>query len=128
MGRLHYQIAMNIVFPIIELVDRLTIARLKFIKTQANLAELEFYEQQAKNLDIDKIADELQQLMYVHGQIWQLEYLIKVGCEEQLSLEEIGRRALQVRDLNNQRIKLKNRIAEIFQDSVREIKQDHLSQ
>ena len=31
---------MNIHFPIIELVDRLAIARLKFEKTQANSAEL----------------------------------------------------------------------------------------
>lgn len=119
---------MNIVFPVVELVDRLTIARLKFEKTGANLAELEFYEQQACQLDLTVIDTEIAQLSDIHQQIWQLEYLIKLGHEDQLSLEEIGRRAIEIRNLNNVRIKLKNRMAELLQDAVREIKQDHLSQ
>ena len=35
---------MTIIFPVIELVDRYSIAKLKFDKTGANAAELEFYK------------------------------------------------------------------------------------
>lgn len=115
-------------FPVIELVDRLTIARLKFEKTQANAAELEFYEAQARNINLEKISQEIQQLKEIHNEIWQLEYLIKTGCEDQIPLEEIGRRAITIRNWNNKRIKLKNLMASMLGDPVQEIKSDHLSQ
>lgn len=116
------------VFPVIELLDRLSIAELKFQKTQANQAELDFYQQQTKHLDLSLVADQLMRLDHIHRSIWELEYLIKSGQEEKLSLEEIGRRALAIRDLNRIRIQLKNEMAQILGDAVREIKQDHLSQ
>ena len=119
---------MNIHFPIIELVDRLAIARLKFKKTQANSVELEFYEQQMQELDLEIISTQIQQLIEIHNEIWQLEYLLKTGCEDQLPLEEIGRRAIAVRNWNNKRVQLKNLMAEMLHDPVREIKHNHLSQ
>jgi hypothetical protein len=44
-----------------------------------------------------------------------------------LSLQEIGRRAIAIRDFNNKRIVYKNSIATILGHPVREIKQDHLA-
>ena len=44
-----------------------------------------------------------------------------------LSLQEIGRRAIAIRDFNNQRIAYKNSVARILGHPVREIKQDHLA-
>lgn len=118
---------LNINFPVIELIDRLAIARLKFEITKENKLELDFYEDQAAKFDLTIVADEIQDLVTTHREIWNLEYLLKTGCEDQLSLEEIGRRAIAVRDKNRRRIQLKNLIAEKLNDPVREIKKNHLS-
>jgi hypothetical protein len=119
---------MDIIFPIIELVDRYTISKLKFDKTHNNSDELFFYEVQLKKLNIEKIEQELDDLYNIHASIWTLESMLKSGLEDQLSLEEIGRRAIEIRNLNNKRIKLKNTMAEKLGCCVREIKKDHLSQ
>ena len=44
-----------------------------------------------------------------------------------LSLQEIGRLAIAIRDFNNKRIAYKNSVATILGHTVREIKQDHLA-
>jgi hypothetical protein len=119
------------IFPVIELVDRYSIAKLKNQKTQgANLVEFEFYHRQLENYlsNINTINSELEQLYKIHEQIWELESQLKSGKESELALEEIGRRAICIRDLNNQRIKLKNIMAEKLGCAVKEIKKDHLSQ
>ena len=97
---------MTLHFPVVELVDRFVIAHLKFDRTQANQEELDWYT----------------------NQIWELESELKSGTEHKLSLEEIGRRAIEIRNWNKKRITLKNSMAEKLNCSVREIKQDHLSQ
>lgn len=117
-----------IFFPVIELVDRYSIACLKYDKTQANKEELDFYKQQLDNYDITAIQNEINDLYAIHKQIWNLESELKSGQEHKLSLEEIGRRAILIRDLNNKRIKLKNLVAEKLGCVVREIKKDHLSE
>jgi len=116
------------VFPVVELLDRLSIAELKFEKTQANQAELDFYRAQVTNLDLSKVRLQMLELGLIHRTIWDLEYLIKSGQEQQLSLDEIGVRALAIRDFNRMRVKLKNTMAEILGDSVQEIKKDHASE
>ena len=119
---------MNPTFPIIELVDRYTIALLKHHKTQINQEELDFYQAQLSNYDLNKIDSELQNLYKIHSQIWLLESDLKSGRENQIPLEEIGRRAIEIRNWNQQRIALKNIMANKLECTVREIKQDHLSQ
>lgn len=116
------------IFPVIELVDRYAIARLKYNKTQANQLEIEFYDRQLKSYDLSLVKDELDQLYVIHSKIWELESLLKSGRESELSLEEIGRRAITIRDHNNKRITLKNSMAEKLGCAVREIKKDHLSE
>jgi hypothetical protein len=116
------------VFPVIELVDRYSIAKLKFANTGANRDELEFYQHQVQQFDLIKVADELELLYSIHSEIWALEFELKTGREQQLPLEEIGRRAIAIRDLNNQRVSLKNKMAEKLGCVVREIKKDHISQ
>jgi hypothetical protein len=119
---------MNVFFPVIEIVDRYSIAKLKFDKTGANSAELEFYKTQLDQFNIELITSDLLHLYDIHAKIWKLEAELKSGAESNLSLEEIGRRAIKIRDWNNQRIVLKNSMAEKLNCDVREIKQDHLSQ
>ena len=111
-----------------ELIDRLSIADVKFARTGANQEELTWYMNQATQLDLDVIEDLYRNLMAIHNQIWELEAELKTGREAELPLEEIGRRAIAIRDHNNRRIAIKNAIAERLGCRVREIKQDHLSQ
>lgn len=116
------------IFPVIELLDRLAIAEIKFQRTNANQEELQWYQRQVDALDMQLIQQEFKKLKDIHNQIWDLESDLKTGVEHKHSLEEIGRRAIEIRNLNNRRIALKNAMAEAMQCPVREIKQDHLSQ
>lgn len=115
--------------PVLELVDRLCIARVKYHRTQgANQIELNWYEDKFKQLPQSKELDAaVADIMDIHHAIWDLEWQLKSGVEQMLSLQEIGRRAIAIRDFNNQRIALKNKVAEILGDPVQEIKKDHLA-
>ncbi len=119
---------MTPIFPIIELVDRLAIAEIKFQRTKANEEELLWYMNQSLRIDLTQIVNEYEDLKHIHNEIWELEAELKTGREAELSLEEIGRRAIAIRDHNNKRVKLKNTMAEKLNCSVREIKKDHLSE
>ena len=111
-------------FPVIELVDRYCIAVVKFEKTHgANNEELRFYEAQIAHLDRAIIQKHLDALYEIHYRIWNMEDDFKKCRIDNAPLEEIGRRALEIRDLNNHRVETKNKIAELVGDSVREIKQ-----
>ena len=118
----------DIAFPVGELVDRYTIALLKQDKGMSNEIELTFYQQQIDQLDLSMIDPELLNLKKIHSEIWELEKELKSGREHNLSLEEIGRRALRIRDMNNQRMTVKNQIADKLACSIRESKKDHLSE
>jgi len=116
-------------FPVIELVDRYTIARVKYEKTSgANQAELDFYQQQIDQLDVELIQAELTELENVHRRIWALEDDFKKRRIDGVDLAEIGRRALEIRDINNYRVQYKNAMADKLNDPVREIKKDHTSE
>lgn len=116
------------IFPIIELVDRYAIAKLKQFKTDANQNEVDFYKEQLKSYDLELVTNEMDMLYKIHEDIWNLESELKSGMEAQLDLAEIGRRAIEIRNFNNKRIQLKNLIAEKLGCSVREIKAQHISE
>lgn len=116
------------IFPVIELVDRWAIAKLKFDKTGANKPEIDFYQQQLDKLDLALVQQDLDQLYSVHNEIWNLESELKTGKENLLTLEEIGRRAIKIRDWNHKRIELKNSMAKKLGQTIFEIKKDHLSE
>ena len=111
-------------FPLIELLDRYCIATLKSQKIGGNDEELEFYTNQLKDFDIGLVRQELDELTEIHSKIWDMEDDFKrFTVEKKYSLEEVGRRAIAVRDTNALRYSLKNRIAEKLNDPVREMKQ-----
>jgi hypothetical protein len=110
-------------FPIIELVDRYCIAKLKFAKLGNNKEELDFYTEQLSNIDFELIKNELDQLYQVHAEVWDLEDdFKKFRVEHMYDLAEVGRRALHVRDIMHKRYDLKNKMAEKLNDPVREMK------
>ena len=79
-------------------------------------------KQEGKTLDHN-----IAEITVIHNKIWDLEWQLKSGVEHLLSMDEIGRRAIAIRDWNNRRITYKNSIAELFKLKMREIKTDHLS-
>jgi hypothetical protein len=110
-------------FPVIELVDRYCIAKLKFAKLGNNKEELDFYTDQLHNINFDLIKEELDKLYKVHEEVWDLEDdFKKFTVEHKYDLSEVGRRALRVRDIMHQRYDLKNLMAEKLNDPVREVK------
>jgi hypothetical protein len=121
--------------PELELIDRLCIARIKHERTScANQNELDWYEARYQELVAQLTAEQVAQLEHniqeitaIHNQIWNLEWQLKSGVEHMLTMEEIGQRAVSIRDWNNKRIAYKNSIAELFDLKMREIKTDHLS-
>ena len=115
-------------FPIIELIDRYLIAELKFEKTKENIIELDYYQQQVKKINTNPVQSLIDDLKQIHRNIWDLEKELKSGFEQDLSLEEIGRRALLIRNENNKRLRIKNTLAEKLGCKVREIKHEHLSE
>ena len=121
--------------PELELIDRLCIARVKFERTSGgNQDELDWYESRYQELIQNLSPDQLTQLQNdiaeitkIHNRIWDLEWQLKSGVEHLLELDEIGRRAIAIRDWNHKRIAYKNSIAALFGLKLREIKTDHLS-
>ena len=115
--------------PVLELIDRLCIARVKYERTNgANQVELDWYEDKYRQLPQSAELDyNIDAMTFIHNAIWDLEWQLKSGVEDQLPLEEIGRRAIKIRDYNNKRISFKNSIADLLGHPVKEIKSDHLS-
>ena len=114
-------------FPVTELIDRYIIAVIKNEKGGDNQNELEFYAHQIKIYNLDTVEHLIAELKNIHLGIWDLEKELKTGTEQDLPLEEIGRRAIAIRDKNSQRVKIKNTIASALGCSVKEFKIDHLS-
>jgi len=121
--------------PQLELIDRLCIARVKYERINgANQDELDWYEERygemIQNLlpeQLTQLKSDIEEITRIHNGIWDLEWQLKSGVEHLLPMDEIGRRAIAIRDLNNQRISFKNSIAALFGLKLREIKTDHLS-
>jgi hypothetical protein len=108
-----------------DVFDRLSILILKLthnvdievIKDELSELLLEF---KVTNL---KEAEVFMNLLNTNSKIWQLEFDIRQGKEQELGLEEIGRRALAIRDFNKQRIAYKNSIS-----LNKEVKINHTSE
>lgn len=104
--------------PMSELCDRLTIARLKqqrLTSAQADQQDLNTqiaYYMQGIDCSDFVLNDLVHKLEKINGQIWDAEHNIRRGLDDEVSMEEIGRRALVVRDINMQRIAVKNQIAD----------------
>lgn len=121
--------------PELELIDRLCIARVKYERTTGgNQDELDWYEDRYQELikiltpdQFYQLNADIEEITKIHNQIWNLEWELKSGVEHLLPLDEIGRRAIAIRDWNNKRITYKNSIAALFGLKLREIKTDHLS-
>lgn len=112
--------------PVSEIVDRLSIAILKHERTDNDMKdEIRSYMEQIVSYNV---IDYLDKLVEVNGKIWDLEAEIRAGKEGELGLEEVGRRAIAIRELNKIRVGYKNEMVEIFQEGFKDIKVNHASE
>ena len=113
-------------YPTPDLYDRYTIELLKNERASANNQP----HIDALKSEIDKrglVQSFIDDLKEANGNIWDLESDIRKGKEGELGLEEVGRRAIQICQLNNVRIAVKNEVANHFQE-FGENKYDHASE
>ena len=119
--------------PLAEVLDRLSILKLKIERiNEPHLKK----EQEAFNIAIDDFKNKgikinnswLQSLYEVNAKIWDLEADIRKGKEGELGLEEVGRRAILIRNLNRERVAVKNRIIEETGIGFKDVKVNHASQ
>jgi hypothetical protein len=117
--------------PIGEILDRYSIAVLKKERASAdNEIELNDLSQEIevyKQKDSEFINHKINQLIEINGMIWDLESDIRKGKEGELGLEEVGRRAIKIREFNKIRVGYKNDVVEVFGEGYKDIKMNHAS-
>lgn len=117
--------------PISEILDRYSIAILKRERADAEnskeindlKSEIDKYSKEQYEFINQKIKD----LIEVNGNIWDLESDIRKGKEGELGLEEVGRRAIKIREFNKIRITHKNNVVDYFGEGYKDIKMNHVS-
>ena len=94
--------------PISEIADRYSIALLKKERADAQ-NQKEINDLSAELLNYPDISIYIEKLVEINGKIWDLESDIRKGKEEELGLEEVGRRAIMIRGFNKIRVGYKNK-------------------
>ena len=111
--------------PLSEILDRYTITKLKSERTNEDVSdELEAYKREIERPDYvartSQIESFIDRLYEINGKLWNTEGDIRNGID--LPLEEVGRLALKVRDLNCQRNEIKAEVVDTFSEGFKEIK------
>lgn len=118
-------------FPLPDLLDKISILKLKMerIGENSSIEEYNYLYNKIKSKIFKLDADEyIQKLYSINRIIWDLEAAIRQGKDDELGLEEIGRRALLIRGHNKIRITIKNEIVEKFGIGFKDVKVNHLSE
>jgi|APGre2960657404_1045060.scaffolds.fasta_scaffold16237_2 hypothetical protein len=117
--------------PIGEILDRYSIAILKKERASAeNQQEIDDLTQEIesyKETHEEFINEKIDKLIEINGMIWDLESDIRKGREGELGLEEVGRRAIKIREFNKIRVGYKNDVVEVFGEGYKDIKMNHAS-
>ena len=105
--------------PLSEIIDRYTITLLKSQRTDEDVAEeLNAYKKEIPQGDL--VETFMDRMYEINGKIWDTEGDIRRGVD--MPLEEVGRLALIVRDLNQIRNGIKGEIVDEFAEGFKEIK------
>ena len=118
------------IYPLPDLLDRISILELKVerIGEQTCIDEHNFLINALKDYTLHNANDYIKRLKEVNSNIWNLEADIRACKEEELGLEEVGRRAIQIRKLNKIRIGIKNEIVDQTNSGFKDIKMNHGSE
>ena len=111
--------------PLSEILDRYTITKLKSERTNEDVSEeLRTYKKEIDNPDYversNEIVSFIDRLYEINGELWNTEGDIRNGVE--MPLEEVGRLALKVRNLNCKRNEIKAEVVDVFSEGFKEIK------
>lgn len=119
------------VYNVGDLVDRLSILTRKiYFGEEIAISEHRYVEQQITQADLPgKLITNVIRLSQMNIEIWNLEHEMRKVAEGPgaMSYEEVGRRAVKIRDLNRKRIEYKNMINDLVGNMFRETKVNHLS-
>lgn len=127
-------------YPLDELLDKQSIIQLKTERIndkadrQRLTRELKDYSEAITEYvnegvcTLEQVYEWRRQLYEANGQVWDLEANIRKGQMGNLSLEEIGRTAIAVREKNGRRIRIKSDIVKATGIGYRDIKINHASQ
>jgi hypothetical protein len=113
-----------------DIMDKLTILALKiFYGEETAYREHEYLKEGliALGYDGDLIASVIR-LAHANHMIWFLENEIRNDKEAKFTLQEIGERALKIRNHNRKRVEYKNVITKMDNIGFQETKTNHLSQ
>lgn len=114
-----------------DLVDRLSILSRKiYFGEEAAISEHRHIEQQLIRAGFPgKLVTNVIRVTQMNIEVWNLEHEMRKCAEgtANASLEEVGRRAIKIRDLNRKRIEYKNILNDIAGNQFRETKVNHLS-
>lgn len=112
-----------------DVMDKLTILTRKlYFGLEDAVSEHRYLEKGLSAFGISgKLITNVIRLAQMNFEIWNLEHEIRNGGEDKFTLEEIGRRALKIRDLNKKRIEYKNKITELTGIDHKEVKINHHS-
>ena len=117
-----------------EIADKFSICRLKHERTNENMGveimiyatELNKAEREHYDFENEKHLHEyVEELYKINGEIWDLETIIRRGREGEIGLEEVGKRALEIRNKNRERAAIKNRIVQFTRSGFEDIKVNH---
>ena len=111
--------------PLSEILDRYTITKLKSERTNEDVSEeLKTYKAEIEkpiySEKSNQVISFIDRLYEINGQLWDTEKDIRNGVD--MPLEEVGRLALKVRDLNCERNEIKAEIVDAFAEGFKEIK------
>jgi len=111
-----------------DLIDRLSILTMKiYFGSEGSISEHRYLEQGLASFGINgKLVTNVMRLQLMNRLIWELENEIRNGGEDKFGLEEVGRRAIKIRDLNKKRIEYKNIVSELSK-GFKETKINHRS-
>lgn len=116
-----------------DIVDHLCIAQLKAERigtSEDKKAFREFWEGLFTHILIYPRVDwweVINKLYTIHKAIWDLESAVRQGKLDGDEME-VGRRAIQIRNYNKQRVAIKNELNRFLGEGFQEQKKDHISE
>ena len=116
-----------------DIIDRLAICQLKAIRINNPTCKREFREYLDELFVLFMQYPEIdwwgfiQEAVKVNDDIWKLESAVRQGKLDGDS-QEVGKRAIEIRNFNKKRIDIKNRINTLTGEGYIEGKTDHLSE
>ena len=113
-----------------DIIDKLSILTRKiYFGDEDSISEHRYLEHGLKSYGVNgKLVTNVMRITQINAEIWNLEHEIRNGGENKFTPEEIGRRAIKIRDLNRRRIEYKNKLTDLHKSGFKETKINHRSE